>query len=533
MVVAGACVLLVSETSLVHYTKRPAALDSPGIATASAISTAGCIVEPSPPMVDEKYWKRRYNYFARFDEGIRMDAAAWFEVTPESVARHIADRMPYNRVVDGTCGVGGNAIQFAMTSPHVLAVDTDVGRLRDAAHNATIYGVRERIEFVCDDFVVFAANYSGPPIDAVFLSPPWGGPAHLDAPSFSLKDVEYLDIVRLFAAAAAVSPRVALYLPRHVDLHEVAILATMCGFAAVEVEKVLFEYPTPHLKLCVVYFTPEAAIAPPPASSLRRSIGRKKTDIRRPQAACHQAAVAKSAGGGGEGPFHNLPPLELAGPLIRALYCRFHYVGRYAVAVALTLERGGPLPGLPRCVTEHDEKMKKKGRRATLERRIPQVHPCGCGGGDGGAGSTVDSADRDAGLCHRMLRRDVARGIHEATLGGSCGRSYADNDADAREEEDAEILTRLEWLLGVLPLAEVMRLASDADAASASVPLASTEPCGACDASAVAPPQLSRLGSAAAAWGDRVECLLSTRFPEVHRRMLDWRKVAALRVVAG
>ena len=32
-------------------------------------------------------------------------------MTPESVARHIADRLQYERVVDGTCGVGGNAIQ--------------------------------------------------------------------------------------------------------------------------------------------------------------------------------------------------------------------------------------------------------------------------------------------------------------------------------------------------------------------------------------------------------------------------------------
>merc|ERR1712070_501129 len=131
--------------------------------------------------IDEKYWKRRYNYFSRFDEGVRMDTAAWFEVTPESVARHIADRMPYNIVVDGTCGVGGNAIQFAMTSSHVIAVDTDAGRLQDASHNAEIYGVQDRIEFICDDFAHFAEVYQGQRIDAVFLSPPWGGPAHLDA----------------------------------------------------------------------------------------------------------------------------------------------------------------------------------------------------------------------------------------------------------------------------------------------------------------------------------------------------------------
>ncbi|CAE7525852.1 Tgs1, partial [Symbiodinium necroappetens] len=142
-----------------------------------------------------------------------MDAGAWFEVTPESVARHIADRLSFDRVVDGTCGVGGNAIQFALTSRSVVAVDTDPGRLSDARHNAGIYGVADRIDFVHDDFAHFAEVYSGPPIDAVFLSPPWGGPGHLESNYFSLRDVQVPDIVHLFAAAAKLSPRVALYLP--------------------------------------------------------------------------------------------------------------------------------------------------------------------------------------------------------------------------------------------------------------------------------------------------------------------------------
>ena len=57
-------------------------------------------------------------------------------------------------------------------------------------HNAGIYGVAERISFVHDDFAHFAEHYTGPKIDAVFLSPPWGGPGHLDCPHFSLRDVE-------------------------------------------------------------------------------------------------------------------------------------------------------------------------------------------------------------------------------------------------------------------------------------------------------------------------------------------------------
>jgi trimethylguanosine synthase len=228
------CMLVVTETSLVHYTKRPKKLamckptvesevqdshEARFVAQIDSDITEKASGTPAVP-IDEKYWKRRYNYFSRFDEGIRMDVAAWFEVTPESVARHIADRMPYNLVVDGTCGVGGNAIQFAMTSRRVIGVDTDSQRLQDAAHNAAIYGVQDRIDYVCDDFAHFATTYEGPQIDAVFLSPPWGGPSHLDSGHFSLKDVSCPDIVHLFAAAAAVSPRVVLYLPRHADLNE-------------------------------------------------------------------------------------------------------------------------------------------------------------------------------------------------------------------------------------------------------------------------------------------------------------------------
>merc|ERR1711963_1137199 len=110
-------------------------------------------------------------------------------------------------------------------------------RLHHAHHNASVYGVQKHIKFVHDDFAHFAAEYVGPAVDAVFLSPPWGGPGHLDADYFSLKDVDCPDIVRLFEAAAMLSPRIVLYLPRHVDLHEIAILASMHGFPAVEVEK--------------------------------------------------------------------------------------------------------------------------------------------------------------------------------------------------------------------------------------------------------------------------------------------------------
>lgn len=39
---------------------------------------------------------------------------SWFSVTPESVAKHHANRFKkFSIIVDGFCGVGGNTIQFA------------------------------------------------------------------------------------------------------------------------------------------------------------------------------------------------------------------------------------------------------------------------------------------------------------------------------------------------------------------------------------------------------------------------------------
>lgn len=44
--------------------------------------------------------------------------------------------------------MGGNAIQFAFTCARVIAIDIDASRLALARHNATVYGVADRIEFV-------------------------------------------------------------------------------------------------------------------------------------------------------------------------------------------------------------------------------------------------------------------------------------------------------------------------------------------------------------------------------------------------
>ncbi|XP_021898685.1 uncharacterized protein LOC110815281 isoform X3 [Carica papaya] len=105
------------------------------------------ILEEYPASIG-KYWAQRYLLFSRFDDGIRMDEEGWFSVTPEPIAQHHASRCRGGIIIDSFTGVGGNAIQFAQRRKHVIAVDIDPKKIDYACHNAAIYGVRDRIDFL-------------------------------------------------------------------------------------------------------------------------------------------------------------------------------------------------------------------------------------------------------------------------------------------------------------------------------------------------------------------------------------------------
>ena len=97
-----------------------------------------------------KYWAQRYRLFRGFDEGIQLNEAAWFSVTAEKIAEHVAARVcprsvrKSNFVVAVFCGVGGDVVQLALRSPLVLSVDNDTETIEMAEHNAGIYGVEKK-----------------------------------------------------------------------------------------------------------------------------------------------------------------------------------------------------------------------------------------------------------------------------------------------------------------------------------------------------------------------------------------------------
>jgi trimethylguanosine synthase len=194
-------------------------------------------------------FSQRTRFFSKYHSppGCLLDEQGWYSVTPELIADQIAERCRSDTVLDPFCGVGGNAIAFAKTCSRVIALDIDPTRLALARHNAMVYGVENRIEFVLADYVTFAESYlardrkRGRKIDVIFLSPPWGGPEYLSSPqkkpsdttgaqdtdadsAYSLSSIKPIPGDQLFHLSRKITKNIAYYLPRNTNLDEVSQL---------------------------------------------------------------------------------------------------------------------------------------------------------------------------------------------------------------------------------------------------------------------------------------------------------------------
>ncbi|WWC73757.1 uncharacterized protein I206_107729 [Kwoniella pini CBS 10737] len=181
-----------------------------------------------------KYYAQRRLYFPLYDQlPLLLDHTGWFSITPQPIAKHIAQRCKCDLIIDAFCGVGGNTIEFAKTCERVIAIDNDLIRLKIARHNALHHGVADRIEFIHGDFINFVKALSKTNkvkqeiVDVVFLSPPWGGIDYLNTPSttYPLSSILPIPGDELFDLTTTLTPNIAYYLPRNTDLKQLSALA--------------------------------------------------------------------------------------------------------------------------------------------------------------------------------------------------------------------------------------------------------------------------------------------------------------------
>ncbi|KAE9588415.1 putative noranthrone synthase [Lupinus albus] len=203
------------------------------------------------PAAIEKYWQQRYILFSKFDVGVKMDEEGWFSVTPEVIAQYQAERCACGTIIDCFTGVGGNSIQFAQWCTNVIAIDIDPLKIDYAKHNAAIYRMENRIEFIVGDSFLLAPTLKA---DTVFLSPPWGGPDYNKVKTFDMKTMlRPHDGLTLFNAAKKIAHRVVMFLPKNVNFNQLAELALSARPPwSLEVEKI---YLNGRLKAITAYFS--------------------------------------------------------------------------------------------------------------------------------------------------------------------------------------------------------------------------------------------------------------------------------------
>jgi trimethylguanosine synthase len=125
----------------------------------------------------------------------------------------------------------------------VLCCDTSPARLRLALRNAAVYGVAGQLHCVLADWTSLAralgraaarkGDGARRPLrpDAVFLSPPWGGPDYALQPQFDLAAplAGGQCAGELLRGALALAPRAALFMPRTADSEQLLTLARRVG----------------------------------------------------------------------------------------------------------------------------------------------------------------------------------------------------------------------------------------------------------------------------------------------------------------
>jgi predicted RNA methylase len=188
-----------------------------------------------PNDVHEKYWDQRYRLLSKYDKGVLLDTESWYSITPEIIAKHIAQRClqqfnkndkKINIVLDCFCGCGGNSIAMAEICNNLLAIDIDPDKIKKIAHNAEIYGVSGNIIPICNDVykVLNALKnkkadndigiQSPDNIDIIVLSPPWGGMDY-DVGSFDIRNFPSGNGYELITLALSICSNIVCVFPRN------------------------------------------------------------------------------------------------------------------------------------------------------------------------------------------------------------------------------------------------------------------------------------------------------------------------------
>ncbi|KAL7721552.1 Trimethylguanosine synthase [Entamoeba marina] len=170
------------------------------------------------------YYKQRHSLFSLYDSGICLDDESWYSVTPEVIARNIAQKVHFHlqflnrplKILDLFCCAGGDTIAHAISGAYVTAVDIDNLKLDLLKHNSQIYNVYDHITCICANAKEVVNNLHQKQFDVILIAPPWGGPRN-DRGKQSLDEI-FEGLTLLWTHCVKLCNNTVLYIPKDVDI---------------------------------------------------------------------------------------------------------------------------------------------------------------------------------------------------------------------------------------------------------------------------------------------------------------------------
>ncbi|KAE9541861.1 hypothetical protein AGLY_003852 [Aphis glycines] len=111
----------------------------------------------------------------------------------------------------------------------VIVVDIDPNKIKIAHHNAEIYGVTDKIEFIVGDIFLI---YSKLKTSVVYMSLPWGGPGYSLSKSYSIKTMcnDHVEGgLSIFDIVKNIASNIEFHMPKYTNILECVLLAKEFG----------------------------------------------------------------------------------------------------------------------------------------------------------------------------------------------------------------------------------------------------------------------------------------------------------------
>jgi len=132
-------------------------------------------------------------------------------------------------------------------------------RLACCRHNAKVYGVAERMEFVLADYYRLIPRLRA---DVVFLAPPWGGPQYADHDLFDIETMLQPSMSYLYRMTKTITDNIAILLPKNSDKKQIAHLATLGSLSSSSTNSAAAQTPVEcEIETCYYDTRPKCIVA--------------------------------------------------------------------------------------------------------------------------------------------------------------------------------------------------------------------------------------------------------------------------------